>query len=241
MSPGSGARPATTDHPASRLVDTRRQPAVAGPAARSPQWGVAVLLALLFGVGAAIARRPDIAVLGALFALIAVSTPRRFGNQHVPTVEFDRSTRGPLLGGARRRILFRDAANNTQAGPALMVVRAVAPGGRESAVVTTTAESTGLGIRVLVDGGSDATPTKETQVQAAGSASGTDHGDSPTDPNSDGGGTGAAEEGDQPPGKNNSADSSQAGNTGAADAGASSTDDPNLGEKESPKGPGPHQ
>ncbi|MGO2532393.1 MULTISPECIES: DUF58 domain-containing protein [Micrococcaceae] len=148
MSPGSGGRPATTDHPASRLVDTRRQPAVAGPAARSPQWGVAVLLALLFGVGAAIARRPDIAVLGALFALIAVSTPRRFGNQHVPTVEFDRSTRGPLLGGARRRILFRDAANNTQAGPALMVVRAVAPGGRESAVVTTTAESTGLGIRV---------------------------------------------------------------------------------------------
>ncbi|MDN6300658.1 MAG: hypothetical protein L0J68_10350, partial [Micrococcaceae bacterium] len=70
---------------------------------------MAVLLALLFGVGAAIARRPDVAVLGALFALIAVSTPRRFGNRHVPTREFDRAVHAQGPGGTRRRILFRDA------------------------------------------------------------------------------------------------------------------------------------
>ncbi|MDN5879353.1 MAG: DUF58 domain-containing protein [Arthrobacter sp.] len=109
---------------------------------------MAVLLALLFGVGAAIARRPDVAVLGALFALIAVSTPRRFGNRHVPTLEFDRSVHAQVTGGTRRRILFRDAGPDPRTVPALMVVRAVAPGGRESALIATTAETPGLGIRV---------------------------------------------------------------------------------------------
>lgn len=136
------------DSPTSRLVDARREPAMAGPAARSPQWGVAVLLALLFGVGAAVARRPDVAVLGALFALIAVSTPAGFGNRHAPTLEFDHSGRGDIPGGVRRRILFRNAGPAEGQRTALMAVRALAPGGRESAVIATTAEATELGIRV---------------------------------------------------------------------------------------------
>jgi len=134
-----------------RVVDARNRPASAGPAAHSPQWGVAVVLALLFGVGAAVARRPDIAVFGALFALVAVSVPARFGRRHAPGLGFATGTGSDDPARGRRAVVFRDASGSDGA-PALVAVRALAPGGRESALVATAAETVHLGVRVPLGG-----------------------------------------------------------------------------------------
>lgn len=134
-----------------RVVDARNRPASAGPAAHSPQWGVAVVLALVFGVGAAVARRPDIAVLGALFALVAVSVPARFGRHHAPELRFATGTHRDDPARGRRTVVFRDTSVAGGA-PALVAVRALAPGGRESALVATSAETVQLGVRVPLGG-----------------------------------------------------------------------------------------
>lgn len=144
----------TPDRPA-RLLDARNRPAGAGPAARSPQWGVAVVLALLFAVGAAVARRPDLAVFGGLFALVAVSTPHRFSQRHAPGLGFVPDTVRDGARGARRAVAFSDQAGTADAAPALMAVRALAPGGRESALIATTAETTLVGVRVPLGGRRD--------------------------------------------------------------------------------------
>lgn len=168
-----------------RLGSARNVPAAAAPAARSPQWGVAVLLALAFGVGAAVARRPDVAVFGVLFALVAASglAPRLLRN--APALSFTASAgAGPHERSApgddpgRRLVTFHDSAADggaahrgaanggaadggvthgcAESGPArLMTVRALAPGSRESAVVASTAEALDLGIRVPLGGKRD--------------------------------------------------------------------------------------
>lgn len=137
-----------------RLVDARNRPAAAGPPAHSPQWGVAVVLALVFGVGAAVARRPDIAVIGALFALIAVSVPRHFGQRHAPGLGFAPGTSRDAGTAGRRPVIFRDRSGDDD-GPALLAVRALAPGGRESALIATAAETALLGVRVPLGGRRD--------------------------------------------------------------------------------------
>lgn len=138
-----------------RLVDARNRPATAGPPAHSPQWGVAVVLCLLFGVGAAVARRPDIAVIGSLFALIAVSAPRRFGQRHAPVLGFAPGTYHDAASGSRRPVIFHDNSQLADAGTALLAVRALAPGGQESALISTAAETAWLGVRVPLGGRRD--------------------------------------------------------------------------------------
>lgn len=141
--------------PPARLADARNRAALLRAPARSPQWGVAVVLALVFAVGGAVARRPDVAVLGALFALVAISAPVRFGTRHAPTLSFDVAGLPETADPARRTVAFRDAGPADGGYPALMAVRAVAPGGRESGIVATTAEAVALGIRVPLGGRRD--------------------------------------------------------------------------------------